>query len=126
MIKWSNTMQNRDAVHVIFLPKLKNPLLCPFRSLFQVHTAMGWQTLMDTKVRKCLKAINMTLGLNPHFFTFHSLRRSGATFAYNCHVPIQHIKRHGTWSSECVWHYNQADHSAGETLAFSLANAINV
>ena len=94
-------------------------------SAFQILGKSGWQVLTDTKVRKCLKAVNVFLGLNPHFFTFHSFRRSGATFAYNAHVSIQQIKRHGTWSSECVWRYIQADHSAGESLALSLAAAIN-
>ena len=73
------------------------------RSAFQFKTHLGWQPLTDTKVRKCLTSINMAMGLNPHYYTFHSFRRSGATFAYNAHVPIQHIKRHGTWSSDCVW-----------------------
>ena len=141
MVKWTKTLQNRDTVQVICLPKLKNSVICPFRALkalsklytmsatssaFQILGKSGWQVLTDTKVRKCLKAVNVSLGLNPHFFTFHSFRRSGATFAYNAHVPIQQIKRHGTWSSECVWRYIQADHSAGESLALSLAAAINV
>ena len=141
MVKWTKTMQNRDTVQVICLPKWKNSLICPFRALkalyklypmsantsvFQVQGKAGWQSLTDTKVRKCLKTINVSLCLNPYFFTFHSFRRSGATFAYNSHVPIQQIKLHGTWFSECVWHYIQAYHSAGETLALSLAAAINV
>ena len=114
LVKWMKTMQNRDTVKVISLPKLKKNRLvcpCPFKTLkalcklypmssvtsvFQVHGNSRWQPLTDTKVRKCLKVINVSLGLNPHFFTFHSFRRSGATFAYNSHVPIQQIKRHGT------------------------------
>ena len=67
----------------------------------------------------------MTLGLDPHYFTYHSFRRSGATFAYNAHVSIQQIKRQGTWSSECIWRYIQSDHVSGEALAFSLAAIIN-
>ena len=141
MVKWTKTMQNRDTVKVISLPKLTNSVICPFRALkalcklypmsastsvFQVQAKASWQPLTDTKVRKCLKAINVSLGLNPHFFTFHSFRRSGATFAYNYHVPIKQIKHHGTWSLDCVWRYIQADHSAGEKLALSLAAAINV
>ena len=139
LIKWSKTIQNRDSVQVVSLPKLSNKLICPFRALkalgslypmsanhsaFQVKMQSGWQPLTDSKFRKCLKSINMTLGLTPHFYTFHSFRRSGATFAYNAHIPVQQIKRHGTWTSDCVWRYIQADHSSGECLAFSLANAI--
>ena len=140
LIKWSKTIQTRDTAQVISLPKLKNRIICPFRALkalqvlypmsadhsaFQVNVQSGWQPITDSKIRKCLKSINMTLGLNPHFYTFHSFRRSGATFAYNAHIPIQQIQRHGTWSSDCIWRYIQADHSSGESLALSLATVIN-
>ena len=140
LIKWSKTIQNRDAVQVISLPKVSNRVICPYKALralfrlhpmteihsvFQVKMPSGWQPLTDSRVRKALKSINMALGLNPHFFTYHSFRRSGATFAYNAHVPIQQIKRHGTWSSECVWRYIQSDHVSGEALAMSLAAVIN-
>ena len=140
LIKWSKTMQNRDAVQVISLPKVSNWAICSFRALkalkkyypmtathsaFQINISGGWQPLTDSRVRKALKSINMTLGLDPAFFTYHSFRRSGATFAYNVHVPIQQIKRHGTWSSECVWRYIQSDHVSGEALAYLLAAVIN-
>ena len=96
LIKWSKTMQTRDVAQVVSLPKLKNKIICPFRALkalstmypmsadhsaFQIKTQSGWQPLTDTKVRKCLTSINMALGLNPHYYTLHSFRRSGATFA---------------------------------------------
>ena len=140
LLKWSKTLQTRDKAHVITLPRLKDNLICPrnalkclFKlyqmssatSLFQIHTSSGWVPLIDSIVRKSLSALNVALGLNPHHFTFHSLRRSGATFAFKAHVPIQDIKRHGTWSSECVWTYIQSDHASGEKLANSLAFTID-
>ena len=140
LIKWSKTLQDRDIVQVVSLPKIANRIICPYRafkaltklypmtdseSVFQIKMPSGWQPLTDTRVRKVLKSINMTLGLNPHFFTYHCFQRSGATFAHNAHVPIQQIKHHGTWSSECVWRYIQSDHVSGEELAYSLAAAIN-
>ena len=33
LIKWSKTIQNRDAVQVISLPKVSNRAICPFRAL---------------------------------------------------------------------------------------------
>ena len=133
-------MQTRDVAQVVSLLKLKNKIICPSRaskalstmypmsadqSAFQIKTQVGWQPLTDTKVRKCLTSINMGLGLNPHYYTFHSFIRSGATLAYNAHVPIQHIKCHGTWSSDCVWHYIQSDHLSGKVLSSSIARAID-
>ena len=141
LVKWSKTIQTRDRVEILTLPKLVDTELCPrlalkalfdiyhmspSSSLFQIHTKNGWVTLIDSRVRKVLSKINISLGLHPNHFTFHSLRRSGATFAFNAHVPIQEIKRQGTWTSQCVWRYIQADQASGEKLASSLADVINV
>ena len=140
MIKWSKTLQNRDRVQCLTLPKLSNKVICPHRALellfklypmsgvtplFQIYKTQGLNPLIDSQVRKILKRIDIHLGLRPNFFTFHDFRRSGATFAYYSHIPIQEIKRHGTWSSDCVWGYIQSDHSSGETLADALTNSIN-
>ena len=40
-------------------------------SAFQINTSGGWQSLTDSRVRKALKSINMTLGLDPAFLTYH-------------------------------------------------------
>ena len=140
LLKWTKTMQTRDKVQCITLPKLKNKLICPHSalkalfktytmssssSLFQVSSLRGNITLTDSRVRKVLKSINQSLDLNPAFHTFHDFRRSGATLAYNSHIPIQDIKCHGTWSSDCVWRYIQSDHSYGETLATTIASTLN-
>ena len=134
------TMQTRDSVQILTLPKLSDSDLSPraviralrklyplsdHLSLFQYCGPTGWSPLIDSKVRKVLKSINVHLGLNLSHFTFHSFRRSGATFAFNAQVPIQNIKRHGTWTSDCIWRYIQADQSIGELLATSLSDAIN-
>ena len=140
IIKWSKTMQNRDKVQCITVPKLKNKLICPFRavkrlqslypftsstSLLQVSAPQGFIPLTDSKMRKILKSISLSLDLQSNYFTFHDLRRSGATYAYNAYIPVQEIKRHGTWSSDCVWQYIQSDHASGEHLANALATSIN-
>ena len=77
----------------------------------------GLNPLTDSCVRKFFKRINIALELPSNYFTFHDLRRSGATLAYHSHVPIQDIKRHGTWSSDCVWQYTQSDHSSGRNFS---------
>ena len=140
IIKWSKTIQTRDRIQWVTLPKLRNKLICPHRalrmlfrsypmsprtSLLQIFSKQGYTPLTDSRVRKAFKQINVTLGFRPCHFTFHDLQRSGATYAFNSHVPIQDIKRHGTWSSDCVWRYIQSDHASGESLANALATSIN-
>ena len=140
LIKWSKTIQSRDTVQCITLPKLQDSTICPFSalkalfrlypmsavtSLFQVPAPSGLNPLTDSRVRKILKVINQSLGFHPSHFTFHDFRRVGATFAFNAQIPIQDIKRHGTWSSNCVWKYIQSDHSSGDNIATALASAMD-
>ena len=80
--------------------------------------------MTHTRVTKCLKTINIKLGLHPAFFTFHSMHRSGATFAYKDHVPIQEIMHQGTWSLEYLWLYIQTDHKSAENLVDAMHNDI--
>ena len=96
-----------------------------FKSLFQIKTHSGWQVLIDSRIRKFLARMNTKLGYSSHYFTFHTFRRSGANLAFNSRVPIQQIKSHGTWTSECVWGYIQQDQAFGENIASSLANVVN-
>ena len=49
LIKWSKTIQTRDKVEILTLPKLMDPDLCP---------------------RLALKALFVSLGLHPNHFTF--------------------------------------------------------
>ena len=117
LVKWSKTLQNRDKVKVIKVPALVKSPLCPVIAikhllattpgsnnspLFQIQCFQKWFPLTDSSLRKflakLLKALNLTCG-----YTFHSLRHSGATLAFNLNVPLQDIQSHGTWTSEAVW-----------------------
>ena len=132
LLKWSKTIQTRDQVKVISLPRLGSNPLCPYRALkflfhwynpcnndplFQFQYASGWKVLIDSKIRKTLSLINQKLGLAPHFFTFHAFRRSGASLAFNANVPIQEIQVQGTWMLDCVWRYIHDDPTRSSVVA---------
>ena len=136
IIKWSKTNQNRNNVHVFSIPKLKDSNLCPHRALsaifklyspqphdpvFQIKTP-GWQLLIDSHIGKFVSRMNKKWATKQIVFTF---RCSGATLAYNSHVPLQQIKSYGSWAADCVWRYIQQDQSMGETIASSLACAVD-
>ena len=89
--------------------------------LFQIMTPQGWRLLIDSRVRKTLAKLNTKLGYSPGYFTFHTFRHSGATMAYNSDIPIQKIKHHGSWTSECVWRYIHQDQTIGEHVASPFA-----
>ena len=139
ILKWTKTIQARDRVHFLTLPKAKGSNLCPYNAcrqalrlynpssnepLFQFFLKGKWCVLTDSRIRKFLAKVNRLLGLPKHHYTFHAFRRSGATLAYNSKVPIPQIKDHGSWSSECVWTYIQKDHTNGEHIASIFAHLL--
>ena len=140
IIKWSKTMQTRDRAHTITLPKLYPSPLCPVTALisamsqyspgpqdplFQVRTPEGYKPITESRLRKVLSKLIVQTGLPKGHFTFHTFRRSGATLAYNAHVPIQSIKSHGSWTSDCVWTYIQQNNNLSADIASSFAKLIN-
>ena len=119
LIKWSKTIQNRTDVVTISLPDLKGSHLCPvsaLKAMFQIFSgsdnspvfvipkSKGLVPLTDSVARKHLKDVSGFLGLNPSL-TFHDFRRSGAVWAYQNGVPLEHIMKHGIWKSDAIWTY---------------------
>ena len=134
LLKWSKTMQMNNSVRLIKIPALGASPLCPVSALhhllhntpqqpnsplFQVKCYGKWVPLTDTRLRKNFSTILNKLHLSQSKITFHSLRRSGATLAFNSSVPIQDIQSHGTWTSECVWSYITQDHQASDKVALA-------
>ena len=83
LLKWSKTIQTRDHVKVISLPRLGSSPICPYRGLkslyqlynpsgnqplFQYKYAMGWKVLIDSKIRKTLSLINKNIEPLTSFF----------------------------------------------------------
>ena len=132
LIKWSKTMQYAKDAKLITIPKIPGSPLCPVTAisnlllltprapnlpLFQYKVADSWVPLTDARVRRHLNLTLDRLGLADAGFTFHSFRRSGATFAFNNDVALQNIQRHGTWTSDCVWRYITDSVDCGEQVA---------
>ena len=73
------------------------------------------------KSQEAFKNILVLAGKPADFITFHSLRRSGASLAFNHNVPLQDIQRHGTWTSDCVWRYVTDSVDCGSNVAATFA-----
>ena len=132
LVKWSKTLQYRNKIRIIKIPSLGSSSICPVAALqailklysgspnsplFQVKCSSRWVPLTDTRLRKFMGKLILTLGWAHKNLTFHSLRRSGATWAFNSNIPLHHIQSHGTWTSEAVWSYITQDHRASDMVA---------
>ena len=132
LVKWSKTLQSRDEVKIITLPRLAYKVICPYlalravtqlyaptanQPLFQTYSNQKYQPMTDSRVCKALSRIVQLMGLPKGFYTFHTFRRSGASLAYQAQVPLADIKDHGTWTSDCVWTYIQDKAHVGTKVA---------
>ena len=111
VLKWSKTLQNQNEFKVIPLPILGPSPLCPISALqvmclsipadgnFRlscVPQGLGLIPLTQNKVRKKLRALVSSLGLDPEIHSFHTFRRSEASFAYNNGIGVESVKKQGT------------------------------
>ena len=140
LLKWSKTMQGKNDIKLITVPRIHNSILCPVTALsnllaltpkgsnfplFQVKVNQTWVPLTDNKVRCHLSLLLTKLKLENTGYTFHTFCRSGATFAFNNNVALQNIQKHGTWTSDCVWRYITDTTDAGEQVASMLRQKLS-
>ena len=134
IIKWSKTLQTRDRIKCVDIPCLGTSPICPLQALkvllslvpkgrnsplFQVKSNGQWQVLTDSKVRYHFSLILKKLGLSGKGYSFHSFRRSGASYAFNHHVSLQDIQSHGTWTSDSVWRYLIQDQNSPSQVSLT-------
>ena len=93
LIKWTKTLQDHKAHHVIQLPELDNIYLCPVRALkallssrplSQTHPLFAnkyppYEQVIDSHVRYALKQVLSLRNISPIGHGFHTFRRSVAT-----------------------------------------------
>ena len=65
-----------------------------------IRTALSANQLI-ARIRKWLKLIKE----EEEDYSLHSLRRGGATFAYQCNIEAEMIKRLGNWASDAYKRY---------------------
>ena len=97
-------------------------LLCPRRCLLNlvrlspgletdllfVHkTSSGLQVITQSEFIKFFKKCLNVCGFDDSVFSGHSLRRGGATCAFEKGVPGELVKHHGDWRSEAYLVYLQ-------------------
>jgi hypothetical protein len=122
LLKWSKTLQFGKNV-LLPVPELKTKH-CPLKSLKRMLiknntqkiknsplfvTPKSNQPLTSGFLNEALQSILDFLKINKSKYSLHSFRRGGATSAYNAGVTFTHVKRHGTWRSDCFWEYITSD-----------------
>ena len=136
LIKWAKTLQDRVGHHIIQIPEIHHPYLCPVQALLQLLQSrplppasplfaskdFPHHPIIDTKIRDALKPILSLLKIHIKGHDFHAFHRSGATLAFDCQV--QNIMAHGLRKSPSVWTYLQNASTAASTIPSTFASVI--
>ena len=80
------------------------PLSTPLFATFQ-SARPPFPALSQDRARRLLRATLTDLGLPPHAFTFHSLRRGGCTHAFAEGAVESDLALHGDWRSQAIRTY---------------------
>ena len=138
-VRWSKTIQYRQRVLHIPLPRIPGSPLCPAQTLilalrlcnsppsaplFTYPTRTGWLPLtvqvFQDKLHKYLRQLN----INPSDYSGHSFRRGGASFALECGLPSEVIKAQGDWASNAYENYINPSWEMRKRLAATLGRYI--
>ena len=121
-IRATKTIQFFQRALCVPLPSIPGSPLCPVAAL-EHHLRLNALRPSDPLFSVCsgpahttrpltfrhfssfLARVIAALGLDPRAYSSHSFRQGGATFAFECHVPAEHIKFQGDWSSDAYLVY---------------------
>ena len=142
VIRHSKTIQFGQRVLALPFAACSVPLLCPVRALlfhlvaspmasdrplFSYSTPAGFVVLSQVPFVKRLKSLLAVAGYKASQYSAHSLRRGGASFAFNSGVSPLIIKARGDWSSNAFERYvfltEHSTMAAAELLAANTARA---
>ena len=119
-IRASKTIQFRERLFSLPLPRIPGSLLCTVAALvnhvrinqvhqdmplFSVRPANSVSPITFAHVNSFLARVIKSVGLDSTCYSPHSFRRGGATFAFEAHVPSELIKAQGDWRSDCYFIY---------------------
>lgn len=114
-IKWSKTRQHREGLHIVPLPSIPQSSLshvtaiCHYFHLVPAsphvpffchpkatHLAPVMESFFTTSLKHPISSIGITLA----YYSPHSFRQGGATYAFQVGVPEHLLQLHGDWHSD--------------------------
>ena len=138
--KCSKSMQISGQSHLVQLAELSGASICPVRALrkrvsrnasdhdrplFLVSTQGSPSILTAHRVRSVLRKSIKSLGLSPGEYGYHTFRRSGACWALDNDINLDHKKTHGGWRSDAIWRYLVKTPAAEGSVARTFQSLLN-
>jgi integrase len=122
-LRWTKTLQrHRQSARIKLFP-VQGSHLCPVQAFLSLQRAYPVKAedpflsyrvagqlflITQTQLRRALKRLVSALNFDSRI-SFHVFRRSGASLAFASGIPFSAIQAHGTWASDALWAYIDAD-----------------
>ena len=118
--RWSKTNQFGKRRHLVPVCAIPGSVLCPvaaYRQMLRLCPGGDMDPAFLLKVSGKVQPVSYSLlqamikrgvsrlGLDPNMFSSHSLRRAGASWAFQSGVPGELIQTHGDWTSQAYLRY---------------------
>lgn len=118
-LRWTKTIQFSERSLIIPIPRIPGSPLCPYQATmlhfrktpFVLPTGPAFVTnLTSTGLSanlfiSSLKTALAKYGYDQSQYSGHSYRRGGASFLYQCGVPLHTIQQLGDWHSDAYQRY---------------------
>ena len=132
-LKWAKNIQAPERIHLVKLPCVEDPLMCPtqtLRLLLNKRILQPYDPLLvlddfTLLSQRLLRRRLATLVRTIQGYGFHSFRRSGATLVYDSNVSLSSIKMHGVWNSDAVWLYISDNTSQSLQVPLTFQSLVN-
>lgn len=124
-IRQSKTVQFKERVQEVPLPRYPDSPICPSTALstflrragnvpddaplFTFASPSGLQSLQEQVFRRRLRSLIQQTLSEPIEFNTHSLRRGGATWLMSQGAPLHVIRILGNWASDSIFKYLRPD-----------------
>ena len=119
-IRWSKTIQFKQKILRLPVMPAKNKAICPvFWMYYMINVIPAGPLDPVLSLGNASKQLSLSanqliyrfrkwlllVGEDPSLYTLHSLRRGGATFAYQSNIESEMIKLLGDWASDAYKRY---------------------
>ena len=134
-LKWSKTMQRATDATSLILPPTMDPTMCPVKAYTKymakrahhgprapLLTFKDGNPLTSRYLARRWAALLVSVGSDPKLYSLHSLRKGGASYAYNQGgARLNDVMTQGTWRSMAVRHYIKPKDGQTNTVHRALA-----
>ena len=141
-LRWTKTIQTAQQPTYVPLPRIPASPLCPVTAFMDMAkripvssnrvpllvlpgTGTALQIVTIPMLSQQFASFIRQFHLPPKTFSLHSLRRGGASLAFEAGVSLDQIKSHGTWKSQAVWKYIHSNTNMPPPVPAAMASAIN-